>query len=323
MSQLFQLGPETTPGVGGTADQRFPTLNCVLKPTGGNWQEYRHAGGKEVGSVSTGDLYAMGGPRQAHVINFNEAVYVAASNMNLPTPSSGLWAFSINPDQPDTVATYVAQRGSSGAHQKYRNVQFTDFGLHFERAGACTMTYRALSRLGVLGTGALDSATGITESPVISTKVGLWLGDDYADLAADTGTRFDPYGFSLDWHLNNRFSPDFVLDDSVVSFAFTTEGEVDHGGSVTIGFDVTGTDLSGPITFADVVGSEKKFIRVKATNTDGNYLTLDLHITPNAVPDDDAQVGNIRAVTFPFRCVPDATDNRSAKLTIQSDVTAL
>jgi hypothetical protein len=117
-----------------------------------------------VGSVVMGDLMI----RRAGTsnIDFNEVVYIAASNVNYAAPSGSgpyVWTFSQNPDGQDTVKTYVAQRGSSGAVQTYRNVAFTDMGFHFERTGVSTMTYRALGRFPTLGT-TLDSATGVTQT---------------------------------------------------------------------------------------------------------------------------------------------------------------
>lgn len=319
MAQLFQMGPETTPGAGGTANHRFPTIAPTLAPTGGNPQQIRHAGGKMVGSVVMGDLMAEGAGTSN--VDFNEVVYVAASNVNYAAPTGSgpyVWTFSQNPDGQDTVKSYVAQRGSSGAVQTFRNMLFTDMGFHFERTGVSTMTYRAIGRFPTLGT-SLDSATGVTQNPLGSTKTGLWLGTSFADLAAGTGDRFDPYGFSLDWHNNNRFGPDFVLDDSVDSFAFTTEGEVDCGGTVTIGFDVTSTDFSGPFTAAALKAGTDLFIGVENLVSTTYYLKLHLHIQI-AGPPTDAQIGNVRAFTWPFTCIPDATDNRGFKLLVKNAV---
>jgi hypothetical protein len=319
LAQLFQMGPETTPGVGGTASFRFPTIAPVLAPTGGNPQQIRHAGGKRVGSVVMGDLMSEGSGTSN--IDFNEVVYIAASNVNYAAPTAGVWTFSQNPDQPDTVKTYVAQRGSSGAVQTYRNVAFTDMGFHFERTGVSTMTYRAIGRFPTLGT-TLDTATGVTQNPLGSTKTGLWVGTSYADLAAGTGTRFDPYGFTLDFHNNNRFGPDFVLDDSVDSFAFTTEGEVDCGGTVTVGFDVTTTDFSGPFTAAKLKAGTDMFIGVENLVGTTYYLKLHMHIQI-AAPPTDAQIGNVRAYTWPFTCIPDATDNRGFKLLVKNAIASI
>jgi hypothetical protein len=318
LAQLYQMGKETTPGVGGTANKRFPTIAPVLEPTGGNPQQIRHAGGKMVGSVVMGDLMSEGAGTSN--IDFNEVVYIAASNVNYAAPTGAgpyVWTFSQDPDQPDTVKTYVAQRGSSGAVQTYRNVAFTDMGFHFERTGVSTMTYRAIGRFPTLGT-TLDSATGVTQAPLGSTKSGLYTGASYAALASG-GTRFDPYGFSLDFHNNNRFGPDFVLDDSVDSFAFTTEGEVDCGGTVTVAFDVTSTDFSGVFTAAALKAGTDLFIGVENLVSTTAYLKLHMHIQI-AAPPTQAQIGNVRAYTWPFTCIPDATDNRGFKLLVKNAV---
>lgn len=317
MAQLFQMGPST-------ANYRFPTLNVPLVPAGGNVQHYRHAGGKQVGSVGMGDLWSEGSNTSG--IDYNELTFIAASNILNAAPSgSGPYTrtFSQNPDQPDSVATYVAERGSNGAKKTYTGIQFPDLGFHFERTGASTMTYRAIGKLMGLSDGSLTSSSGVTQQPVPSIKSGLWLGTSYANLVA-SATRLTPYGFSLDFHNNNRFSPDFAMDDSLVSYFTMTEGEADTGGSATIGFDVNSaeTDFAGPFTLAKLQAGTQIFIRVLNT-IDANYsLTLDMCCVLDAPPT-EAQVGNIAAYTFPFVCVPDATDNRAFKLILKNQQAAI
>lgn len=309
LAQLFQMGPTT-------ANYRFPSLAVPLNPAGGNVQQYRHAGGKQVGSVGMGDLWSEGS--NTSNLDMNELTFIAASNIVNASPSgSGPYTrvFSQNPDQPDSVAVYAVERGSNGAKKTFSGVQFPDLGLHFERTGPSTMTYRAIGRMMALSDGSLTSSTGVTQAPLSSIKTGLWVGDDYADLVSGPA-RVTPYGFNVDWHNNNRFGPDFVLDDSVTSYAFMTEGEVDNGGQMTLGFDVNSgeTDFAGPLTIAKLQAGTPVFMRVKNT-TGANVLTLDMCIVLSG-PMTEAQVGNVMAYTFPYVCVPDATDNRAFKLTL-------
>jgi hypothetical protein len=329
LAQQFQMGPEptATPGVGGTSNLRFPTLNYTLVPAGGNAQQSRHAGGKYVGSVIMGDLWTEGTFNGN--ADFNELAVIGTGNINNPTPTAAGAAitriFQPNPDGTDNTATFKAQKGVAGAADNYPYTMIPDLGLRFARDAATTLTSRALGKTGTPGT-TLDTAVSLAQAPFVSTRTGLYTG---TTLATALNTRLDPYGFVLEWHNNGKFAAWFPLDDSVVSFGGATEAAVDCGGTISIAWDVNdaGTDLRGPFNYTSLKEGTVLFFGAKTTG--GIIPTTAIRYAANLAicaqisgPPREATFGSLKAYEYPFICVPDPVSNAPFILTVVSSVTA-
>lgn len=332
MGQRFQMGPEsTTPGTGGTAAYTFPTINFGIVPAGDAALETRHAGGKEVGAVVMGDTWTagpLGGGANQNIIDFNELVFLAAGNLNNPTPSASGAAytriFEQNPEDTDDTLTYVIQRGDSSAVVEYRSVRIGSLGLNFVRRGASTVSGAAVGKQ-MVGTGSLDSATGIPQQSLASTKTGLYFPATFGGTL--TGVRADPYGFSVEWHNNNKYAPHFVLDDSVTGPLGFLEGQVDHGGTIAIGWDISGSDFAGPFNLAAMNAGTLIYFTVLNTSTVVIPTTavpysarLDVAAEISGPPSEQV-IDNVKVMQWPYRCVPDATAGVGSRLTVVSAVT--
>jgi hypothetical protein len=329
MGRRFQAGPESTPGVGGTAAFRFPTLNFNLGPAGDAPIETRHAGGKEVGAVVMGDTWTagqLGGGANQNIIDFNEAVFLASGNLNNPTPTASGAAitrvYHQDPDNTDTVLTYVVQRGDSSAVVTYRNVMIPSLGFNFVRRGASTVTGAAMGKQ-LVGGSSLDSATGIPQQSLASTKTGLYFPATFGGTL--TSHRASPYGFSLEWHNNSKYAPDFVLDDSIVGPLGFLEGQVDHGGTLSLGWDISGSDFAGPFNLANMNAGTIIYVSVLnlgpvvPTTAIPYKLQLDLCVEISGAPTENT-IDNVLTMQWPYRCVPDPTAGFASQLTIVSAV---
>lgn len=328
--QRFQMGPESAvPGVGGTAAFRFPTLNFNMAPTGTAPVISRHAGGKEAGGVAMGDSWMrgpLGGGSNQNILDFNEVVFMAESNLHISTPSGTTAITRVYeqlPDDTDEALTYVMQRGDDSAVETIRKVRINSFGLSFFRDQPTTMSGEALGGLPVYG-GSLDSATGIAQQSVASTKTGIYAPTSFGGTL--TGHRISPRVTALEWHNNGKYAPYFSIDDSILGPEGFLEGQVDKGGTITIQYDVSGSDLAG-ITMANRNNSTLLYITALTTGpnipgTSTPYkLQLDLALEINGDPTFDVQ-NNVRVVRWPFVCVPDSTAGISARLTSVSFVPA-
>ena len=330
-SQKYQMGKETSPGVGGTAEYRFPTLNFGLVPAGDPSTQTRHAGGKYVGAVLSGDTWsegALGGGANQNIIDFNETVFLASSNIGNPTPTASGAAITrvYEPvtDDVDTALTYKVQRGRTGAVKGFTNVVIPDLGFRFVRRGASTVTGRALGKKMAPGA-SLDSATGIAQQSLASTKTGLYVPTTFGGTLS--GHRFDPMGFVCEWHQNGKLAPWFALDDSVIGPKDFIEQEVDTGGTITVAFDINdgGTDLRGPFNMANWEGGIPFFVTVLNLGpvvpgtAIPHKLQFDMCIILSAPPTESTTDG-IEAYTWPYICVPDATTGLPFRLTNVSSV---
>jgi hypothetical protein len=324
LTQVFQLGQETSPGVGGSATNRLTTLNSQIAPVAsGAFPIFRPSGGKYVGQIVPGDLYSEG--PISDTVDFNTLPFIAASNIGYDGPpvANGAagwdWTFTPTPFAASTGITYVAAEGVPtvgailGAVYNFRNVIFPDFGMRFLRTGAATTTGRVLGRKMEPGS-AMAAPTQFQGRAVPTINVGMWHAADWTTLVAG-GTRFSPPILDFTFRHNSVFAPWFALDDSISSFYGTLDGAVDAGIQIQVPADVdtflTPDDIAGQLSLGKMSEGERIFLKLMAlgpylVGTSGARYSIELFMCAQiSAPPRRSAVGNIRTWQWDALLVPD------------------
>lgn len=325
---VLQVGTETTPGTGGSADKKLATLRSEIDYRSNGFGTPRPSGGKYVGTVVPVDMWAEGAISDP-AADFNAFPYLLSSNLGYAAPTVAgavaTWVHTSSAFAASTLKTQVWQRGQTGAVQTFRNVMIPDFNINFRRSSTTEVGGLALGKRPTLGT-ALTAATSIASVPMNGKNTSVYYHTAF-QTPAGLGTRLSPKGYNVSFRHNGVIAPDFVLDDSVTSFDALLEGDIDCGGTLIMRFDVTGTDLSGPLTIAELDAATVNYLAVQnigplISGGDFYTFTLAMAIQLSAAPRVRRE-GNAMVVEFAFTCVPDPTTGKVVEITVKNTVTAI
>ncbi len=308
VTQVFQIGTEDSPGVGGSPTTRLTTLNSQLGPTAsGAFAVFRPSGGKYVGQIVPSDLYSEGPINDT--IDFNTLPFILNANVGSTDPGAlddGVYhyVFSPTPFALDTCKTYICSEGVTGAVYTYTNVVVPDVNFHLMRTGTVTLGGRMLGRKMLMGTTlpSPDTYQGRAISPLAA---GLFSAASWDLLAAtDDSNRLIPPGVDFVFRHNGVFAPWFALDDSVDSFEGLLDGAIDNGIQVTVPANVVGSDLEGIFNTANMNEGTSIYLKLLAlgplVGSANRYrFQIKHHAIISAPPRRGAQ-GNLR--TWQFDC---------------------
>ncbi len=270
LSQLVQLGDETTAGTVAPADKKVSNLMIELAPEG-DFTEYRGAGHKIVDSVVPGDEWAGGsasGP-----LGFGEIIYPLSSIINKPTPTvpaggtlAQLWEFAVNPYGPDTIATYTVEKGDGTANFRWTYVYFNELTITANRKEA-NFSGTAVGQTMTAGITMTAGATAVENVIVVPQRFDVFYASSMANLgdleAAGTKTQI-MRAFNWEFRIGNRFAHFFPMVSALTSFAGMVEQAADVTLGLQLGMDTTGSDFVPPITLANMRAGARIFLRLQA-----------------------------------------------------------
>src|SRR5688572_14201589 len=86
VAEVFQIGDETSPGVGGTADKKPKTLQSDIGISGDAFPQLRPSGSKYIGDVVPGDIWSRGPYSRGG--DLNVLPFLAAANIGYAAPTT-------------------------------------------------------------------------------------------------------------------------------------------------------------------------------------------------------------------------------------------
>jgi hypothetical protein len=321
ITQVLQLGLETTPGTSVAAGKFLPS---VMINTGldGNFTEQRGSGNKFPINYIPGKEWAVGS--LSGNPTYDELTYMLASILNKVTPSvvgttGQSWVMTPSSTVEDTVATYTVEQGSAVRAQKFTFGQFTSLTLSGTR-DSITMSGD------IMGKGFTDSITltaaptAVGQIPLLPKHVDIYMDDTSAGLGGTKMTR------ALSWELKvaNRFAPLWVVDSAQTSYVASLEQPIDAGFTAKFEADAQGMGL---LTTARA--GAKKFVRLKVTSDQlaGTAIPYSLSWDmccevkgfPNSIDDQDG----VYAVEWEMGMVHDSTWGKAQSVTLVNKTSAL
>lgn len=321
VSQVLQLGLETTPGTDVAANKQL-TMMDIMMGIRGDMQSFRPQGFKYQTTKALNKEWAEGGVSGG--ASYNEIVYALASvlcrEVITGAGAAKTWTFSPSSTAPDTIATYTIERGDATRAHQNTYCHFNSFSVEATRDGGVTVGGTVVGR-------ALEDAITLTATPtvllpipIVSDEWAIFVDTSLANLGTTRYTRVK----RVRWEIADRQRPHWFLDNTQTSFGAIVEGVPTCQMSILLEADAAGMGL-----LTGYRAEETKFIRFKATGAaisgGGNYdLQLDMSAKcqePSEYSDEDG----LYAIEFTFDATHDTTATwvRALRAIVVNTLTAL
>lgn len=275
VTQVVQLGVETTAGTLVAATQKLQTLDFAIKSES-TADEFRPSGFKYNTIVQETKEWASAAVKGA--FSYGEMLYLFAGALNSPpanptttfvadgakTQGAFVWNFLPSTTVPDTPYTYTIEQGSSFRAHRFGFGMITELGLSLTREKVDVNATVMAQRLndGFTLTPSLPSPELI---PATANQWSIYLDALVANLGVTQLLR----AFAVDWKLSNRFGPVWPIDASQASYAAYVEIVPKLELTLTLEADTQGMGLL-PIFRAGTT----QFVRLRATGPAGGTKTV-------------------------------------------------
>lgn len=261
ISQSGQIGVETTPGTAVAATRRLGSIGFSMAPqteiTSRRPVGQKYASLQVLGKEWT-EAEIEGGPV------YPELPYIFASLLAKPTVTQIMdgttatgayrWIFDSSTFGDDNPVTFTVEQGSAVRAHRVVNGIITDLNFDWGREEVelgGTLLAKAIEDGITLTAG----AASLAQVPVKPTDLSIYLDSTAAGLGTTKLTRALSGAFSLE----SRFTPLWVVDRAVNSFAATLEGEPELEFSVT-----QMADAQGMASLNAMRNGETRFLRIEA-----------------------------------------------------------
>jgi hypothetical protein len=286
VSQIVQIGVETTPGTAVPATKRLQSMMITPSPKV-TVQQFRPSGYKYDTLAVLGKEWSESAVTGNAV--YDELIYPLSSILTTVTPTTTgttghKWDFVPATYAPDTPTTFTIEHGSAVRADRTPYGQFLEFSLDFNRErveiGGNILSQQLQDPFTLTA-----GTTTVPMTPVIPSTLNVF-ADTTAVLAEGATPTQLQRVISVKWTLGNKVGPIWVLDSSFASYAGLVElvptltmdvtMEADAAGmaylttlrnSGTSYFAITGTGPQiglGPATYAF-----KLYMPMKIVNTGG------------------------------------------------------
>lgn len=330
ISQVVQIGVETTSGTSVAANKRLQSLSIMLSPKA-NVKTFVPSGTKYASVAALGREWVEGSLDGAPT--YDELQYALAGMMAYAapvqvmdgaTPTTGYtWTFAPSSTAEDTIKTYTIEQGSAFRAHKATYGLFTGLSLK--------LTRDQLAASGGLMAQAVQDNITLTASPtllpvvpILPTQFDIFADTTYAAVSGGTPTRLTRVT-NIEWGLDSRYNGVWAIDSTKTSFAAHVESLPKTTFKITMEADAPGmaylTNLRNGNTF---------YVRMLATGpniyTGGvtvNYkATIDLAVkitNPGGFSDQDG----LFAVDWEGELVQDASLGGPVKVVLINKQSAL
>ena len=241
-----QIGVETSPGSGGTANLIMEAFGLTPSKQG-KVDVFRPEGMKFGTIASVGKIHAEW--KVDGVLDYVNVLYLLRGLMQMTAnpaqqgaTTAYLWTFTSKTSDADNCKTYRIERGSSVAAARYLYGVITGLGFAFgAQDSTVKLTGAAVSQKAARGITLATPTTGVAAVPTLPGHFAMKYATAKGDLgAASALTRL----FNLEWGLTNKASPVFNIG-TAASYVAHVEVPPDLTGSITVAADTVGETLEG------------------------------------------------------------------------------
>lgn len=327
LTQVVQIGVESTPGTAVPATKRLQSLTVSLGPKL-DVRMTRPSGYKVATIAAPGKEWVEG--RAQGQLTYTELVYLLSSVFKTVTPTQvnapgGLaykWTFAPSVSSEEQFKTYTLEYGSAVRAERVAHVLFTGLSVSFNREN-CEVNAP------FIGMAMEDpftlTSTGVSAielMPVLGTQLSLYVADTPAGLSntANKLTR----AFSAEFSVDDRYEPLWVVDAAKQSFVTVSEKPA----APTLKFTVE-ADAAGMALLPVARQGDTRFVRIEAigrtidaTPPTPYRLTLDVAVKITGVSDfKDEQA--VVALDYECEVVYDAGWTKFLQAEVVNTLTAL
>jgi len=258
ITQITQVGVETTPGVGVAANKLLQALSIepaikadikTFKPLGAKYTAIAALGKEWVEARITGDVACYN-----HLVYLLSGVMAYAAPVQQGGTTAYLWTFTPAQNAEDTIKTFTVEQGSSVRAGKFTYGLVTEFGLRFDRE-TIEVSGSMLGQAYQDGISMTASPTAIAVQPILPTALNVYLDTTSANIGTTKLTR----ALSGEFSISDRFGLLWAIDSAVSGFAAHVEQAPRAQLKLMVEADATGM---GPLTA--MRAGDKRYIRLKA-----------------------------------------------------------
>lgn len=322
VTQVVQIGVETTEGTAVAANKSLPSLMFDVQPEG-NVEEIRASGTKFPTIHAPGRDWTTA--KISGQPTYDEIVYLLSSILETATittvdTSGRSWAFTPSSTAPDTVKSFTIEQGSSVRAHKFAGGLVTELTLKGDK-DKVELSGSVLGRAFTDGITLTTTPTAIAQIPILAKEFDIWLDDTSGGLGTTKFTRI------LSWELSlkNRFGPLFAVNTADTSYAASVELPVTGEFKFRAEAD---SQAMGLLT--TVRAGATKFVRLKATSAQlagavsSTYaMTWDLACNVKEFPKSIGDTDGVYAVDMSLGIKHDGTWGQALLATVVNKLAAL
>lgn len=260
ITQVTQVGVETTPGTAVAANRSLPSVMLEMGLEGG-LTEQRGNGFKFPVNYIPGKEHSTG--KISGQPTYDEMLYLLSTCVNYAAgvqqgaTTAYLWTLTPSSTAEDTAAkTLTVEMGSALRAHKFARAQATEYTLSGSR-DSVEHTGTLMGQQMTDGITLTASPTAVPQIPIVPKHVDVYMDSTSAALGTTKLLRLMNWEFGL----RNRFAPLWVVDSAQTSYAASIETAIDASVKLKMMADAQGMAL-----LADARSVAKKFIRIVATS---------------------------------------------------------
>ena len=258
ITQVTQVGVETTPGTGVAANKLLQALSIepaikadvkTFRPLGAKYATIAALGKEWVEAKISGDVACYN-----HLAYLLSSVLTYAAPVQQGSSAAYLWTFTPAQSAEDTIKTFTVEQGSSVRAGKFAYGIVTEFGLKFDREKV-EVSGSMLGQAYQDGITMTSSPTAIAVQPILPTALDVYLDSTSGGIGTTKLTR----ALSGEFSISDRFGPVWTLNSEVSGFAAHVEQTPKAQLKLLVEADAMGM---GPLTA--MRAGDKRYIRLKA-----------------------------------------------------------
>jgi len=323
LTELIQIGKESTPGVAVAATAKLASLRIDLSPQGDS-SNIEPSGFK----VPTGKVRiresAGGDIAGGSALTYNELHWILNSLFKSvsATTTTGVSTrvYDWSPTAIETVDTYTVEQGdpNTRAH-RVTGAVFTGLSMGFTRGGTPTVG-------GALMAGAFED--GITPTAALTAVTPIAIAPGEIDVYADStwsgvGTTKLLRVFEANFSATGMWGPLWALNSTLSSYVATLQQRPDVTMTLTVEADSAGMAFLA----SNYRTNTPTFLQIKATGiniaggtpTTPHSLTIDMAGAVDGPPT-FGETDGARTAQWTFRCIADGTSGKALRITLVSGV---
>lgn len=321
VTQVAQIGVETTEGTAVAASKYLPSIGIELDPDL-TINPFRPTGNKFTTIHQIGKDYCVapitGQPTYDEMNYLFNSLLQKVNGVQQSATTAYKRTYGPSSTDEDTVDTFTVETGSSVRARKAAGLRVVSLGMKGSRNGI-ELSGQAIGRAISTGITMTSSPTAIPQVPILPKHVDIYVDSASGSLGTTKLTR----SFEWEWMLGNRAAPFWPVNSALPSYGGFAEGAND----ATLKLKLEG-DSTGDGYLADARAGTTRFVRIKATSdvlagTAIYYsLQMDFAVQVKSVgkPGDHE---NIWCTDYEFDIVHDATWGKALAFELISKTNAL
>lgn len=322
ITQVVQVGVESTPGTAVAANRKLPSLQLGTSIEG-DFVKTQAAGLKFPSIFSPGKEWTSAKVNAQPT--YDELVYLLSSLVAYAAPvqqsstTAYLWTHTPDSDAEDTIKTFTIEQGSGVRAHKFAHGIVTELTLSGDRSKV-DLSGSFLGQRLTDGITLTSTPTIVEQVPILPKEFDVYVDAASGDLGDTKLERL------LSWELaiKNRFSPLWVVDSAQSSFVTVVETAVSATLKLTVAADSAGMAFLTPMR-----AGATRFLRLKATGGQNAgtaipySMTFDMAGQISAAPGEIKDTDGVYALDFTFEAVHDAGWGKALTFEVINQLTGL